>query len=108
MSRKQRNTGPLTKSELNLAESYFYCNAQRSACADEVAVLLDQKTAGSSSLKIPKGRSIYYLGSFLDHDEVLRLRGRTGVCQFIDQEAVNPIILPRSHHVTSLIVSHYH
>ncbi|XP_062713351.1 uncharacterized protein LOC134290267 [Aedes albopictus] len=62
----------------------------------------------NSKLVIPKSSSIHNLCPFLDKDDLLRVRGRTGECRFINQETVNPIILPKAHHVTSLVVSHYH
>ncbi|XP_062711297.1 uncharacterized protein LOC134289465 [Aedes albopictus] len=108
ISEQERSFGPLTSSELAEAENYFYRLAQRSVFADEVAVLLDRKMSENSKLVIPKSSSIHNLCPFLDKDDVLRVRGRTGECRFINQETVNPIILPKAHHVTCLVVSHYH
>lgn len=45
--------------------------------------------------------SIHYFGPFLEQDEAFRVWGMTGTCTFIDQVAVNPIILPWSHHIRS-------
>ncbi|XP_062700012.1 uncharacterized protein LOC115258713 [Aedes albopictus] len=104
----ERATGPLTNLELDLAEKYLYRLAQRSAFSDEVAVLLEKRTKETSSLVIPKSSSIYRLCPFLDEDGVLRVRGRTKACQFANQDAVNPIILPRDHHITRLLVFYYH
>lgn len=36
------------------------------------------------------------------------MRGRTSHCAFITEEAKNPILLPRDHHVTMLIISYVH
>ncbi|XP_062713921.1 uncharacterized protein LOC134290744 [Aedes albopictus] len=104
----ERSTGPLTSLELGLAEKYLYRLAQRSTFSDEVAILLEKRTLETSSLVIPKSSSIYRLCPFLDEDDVLRVRGRTRACQFANQDAVNPIILPRDHHITRLLVFYYH
>ncbi|XP_062715999.1 uncharacterized protein LOC134291796 [Aedes albopictus] len=107
ISKQDRSFGPLTTEELSLSENYFYRLAQRSAYADEVAVLLDRRTTKTSKL-ISKSSSIYHLCPFLGKDDLLRVRGRTAACPFITQEAINPIILPKAHHVTALVVSYYH
>lgn len=59
-------------------------------------------------MSIPKSSSIYQLCPFLDEHDVMRMRGRTAACPYIDKEAINPIILPRDNQVTKLIVDHYH
>lgn len=39
---------------------------------------------------------------------MLRVKGRTKACAFIDRDAAEPVILPRDHHVTRLIISAVH
>ncbi|XP_065095610.1 uncharacterized protein LOC135717448 [Ochlerotatus camptorhynchus] len=68
---EERTAGPLTNSELTMAENYLFRCAQ------------------------------------YEHD-VLRVRGRTSACPFVQQDTVNPIILPRDHQIAHLIISHYH
>lgn len=91
-----------------MAENYLYRLAQRSTYADQVAVLLNSRTTATSKLAISKSSSIYHLCPYLGNDDVLRVRGRTRACPFITQEAINPIILPKAHHVTALVFSYYH
>ncbi|XP_065094574.1 uncharacterized protein LOC135715091 [Ochlerotatus camptorhynchus] len=105
---KQRTGGPLTQQELYRAENFLYRLAQSCEYVDELAILVSNRRIGSEKKSIPKCSSIAYFRPFLDEYDVLRVRGRTAACPLIDYDAVNPVILPRNHHVTRLIVSHYH
>ncbi|XP_062707432.1 uncharacterized protein LOC134287995 [Aedes albopictus] len=99
--------GPLTRDELTNAESYLHQTAQRCSYEEEIAIL-STKHQGSSSKGISKGSTLYRLCPFMDEKGVLRIRGRTSACQFVDSSVVNPIILPREHSVTKLIVLDVH
>ncbi|XP_065077557.1 uncharacterized protein LOC135700826 [Ochlerotatus camptorhynchus] len=105
---EERTIGVLTSSELATAENYLYRLAQGSSYPDEVAVLSGIRASENFTLTIPKNSSIYHLCPFLDEHDVLRVRGRTISCPFVNQDAVNPVILPRDHHITRLVISHYH
>ncbi|XP_062700521.1 uncharacterized protein LOC134284941 isoform X2 [Aedes albopictus] len=98
--------GPLSRDELIMAESYLYQIAQRCTYEDEIAILSTKQEP--SSKEISRSSSLYRLCPFMDEKGVLRIRGRTSACQFIDNSIVNPIILPREHSVTKLIVLDVH
>ncbi|XP_055623321.1 uncharacterized protein LOC129766749 [Toxorhynchites rutilus septentrionalis] len=99
--------GPLTSDELSTAESYLYQIAQRSAYEEEISVLSINHQKPSEKL-VPKSSPLFRLCPFMDEMGVLRIRGRTNVCQFIDSSVANPVILPREHSITRLIVLHIH
>ncbi|XP_062538448.1 uncharacterized protein LOC134206736 [Armigeres subalbatus] len=93
--------GPLRTEELRAAENSIFRLVQRESYAAEISILTQGK-------QIPQNSQLYKSTPFLDDDGVLRMRGRTSGCAFISEEAKNPIILPRDHHVTTLIIAHYH
>ncbi|XP_062541898.1 uncharacterized protein LOC134209893 [Armigeres subalbatus] len=93
--------GPLRTEELRAAENSVFRLVQRESYAAEISILTQGK-------QIPQNSQLYKSTPFLDDDGVLRMRGRTSGCAFISEEAKNPIILPRDHHVTTLIIAHYH
>ncbi|XP_062711101.1 uncharacterized protein LOC134289361 [Aedes albopictus] len=105
---KQRTGGPLTQQELKRAENFLHRLAQSDEYADEMAILFGNRLNGTDKQAIPKSSSIAYFCPFLDETDVLRVRGRTGACPMINYDAVNPIILPRNHRVTHLILLQYH
>ncbi|XP_062710719.1 uncharacterized protein LOC115269391 [Aedes albopictus] len=105
---KQRTGGPLTQQELARAENFLYRLAQSDEYAEEMAILFNNRLCETDKQSIPKSSSIAFFCPFLDESDVLRVRGRTGACPMIDYDAVNPIILPRTHHVTHLILLQYH
>ncbi|CAB4028520.1 Hypothetical predicted protein [Paramuricea clavata] len=51
--------------------------------------------------------SLYTLDPFVDEQGVLRVGGRTRRARF-SESPNNPVILPKSSHITSLIISHVH
>ncbi|XP_058456587.1 uncharacterized protein LOC131433983 [Malaya genurostris] len=48
------------------------------------------------------------LCAILDENGVAHVQGRTKACAFIDRDSAEPIILPRNHHVTKLIIIDTH
>lgn len=48
------------------------------------------------------------MSPWLDEQGVLRMRSRIGACQFVSHDTKQPIILPRTHHITTLVIMHYH
>ncbi|XP_055623075.1 uncharacterized protein LOC129766532 [Toxorhynchites rutilus septentrionalis] len=93
--------GPLSADELNKAEEYLFRLAQHEGFPNEVANLETTKS-------LPKTSPLYQLNPQLDEQGVIRMRTRIGACQFATEAAKKPIILPRDHHITTLIMKHYH
>ncbi|XP_058828122.1 uncharacterized protein LOC131688014 [Topomyia yanbarensis] len=105
--------GELTKEELLAAESYLHRIAQESVYLEKIAALTRAANCDDAyKYHLPKSSSIYQLSPYLDNFDVMRMRGRTGACEYTEPDASCPIILPRNHHVTELIVRsvhwHYH
>ncbi|XP_053691452.1 uncharacterized protein LOC128739970 [Sabethes cyaneus] len=96
--------GGLTCEEIRDAEDFHIRAAQLDTFRDELLVLKrnDLKSA------LPKRSPLYKLNPFVDERGLLRMRGRTGLCEYLSQDTVNPVILPRDHQVTDLIVRNYH
>ncbi|XP_062713286.1 uncharacterized protein LOC109410494 [Aedes albopictus] len=103
--KKQRKPilrGPPSTEELQLAERYVIRQAQREAYPEETATLQHP------SKSIPKTSSLYKLTPWLDDHGLMRMRGRISACAQAIEDSKNPIILPRDHHTTKLIIAHYH
>ncbi|XP_058816775.1 uncharacterized protein LOC131680070 [Topomyia yanbarensis] len=96
--------GSLTGEELKQAANYLYRLAQTEGFPDEMGVL----RAKVDNKVLPKSSSIYTLNPFLDEQHILRMHGRISACEYASMDAKNPIILPKDHHITGLIVQDYH
>ncbi|XP_065093953.1 uncharacterized protein LOC135714509 [Ochlerotatus camptorhynchus] len=107
MRKEQRTSGPLIQQELAKAENYLFRLAQSEAYADEIATLSTRDSTTDPQRKIVRNDPLFR-SAFLDDNGVARVRGRTKACSFVDRDAVEPIILPRHHHITRLIVSDTH
>ncbi|XP_065083544.1 uncharacterized protein LOC135705687 [Ochlerotatus camptorhynchus] len=94
-------TGPLYMEEIRAAEESVIRQAQQDTFAEEIAAIFQGKP-------LPRSSPLFKSSPFIDDSGILRMRGRTSCCRFITDEAKNPIILPRDHHVTTLIITHYH
>ncbi|KXJ74167.1 hypothetical protein RP20_CCG014255 [Aedes albopictus] len=94
--------GPLTQEELSAAESFQFRQAQADVYGEELAVI----SAGNHRLK--KTNSLFKLNPFIDDHGVMRIHSRLGEYDFVDESERNPIVLPRNHHVTYLVVASVH
>ncbi|XP_055590943.1 uncharacterized protein LOC129743023 [Uranotaenia lowii] len=94
----------LSSEEIHQAEDYLLRTAQQDVFRTELNILRrDDRNA-----TIPKQSQLYKLNPFIDEKGLLRMHGRTGACKFLAVEIANPIILPRDHPITNLIVESYH
>ena len=75
--------------------------AQRETFHDEYAAL-------SAGKPIPKKSQLIKLNPSIDDDGVIRSDGRLKFADFLPYDTRFPIILPRGHWVTKLIVKNYH
>ncbi|XP_065093220.1 uncharacterized protein LOC135713930 [Ochlerotatus camptorhynchus] len=101
------NLGPLSTVELSKAEEYLFRIAQDEGFPDDVSTLEQTRSTGSVK-SLSKTSLLYQLEPRLDEKGVLRMRTRIGSCQFATDDAKQSIILPGDHHITALIIKHYH
>ncbi|XP_065074988.1 uncharacterized protein LOC135698779 [Ochlerotatus camptorhynchus] len=101
--------GPLTQEELNHAEQTIYRQVQRQAYPDEVQMLSNVDRDKQPWERIlPKTSLLYKLSPAIDAHGVLRMRGRIEACEWVDETVKNPILLPKGHYVTDLVIADYH
>lgn len=101
--------GPLSQEELAASECFIIMQVQLEAFPDEMKSL-NQRTELEEGLRRPlkKDSSLYKLSPELDEHGLIRMRGRLDKCSLADEALRRPIILPRRHHVTELILHAYH
>ena len=95
---------PLTMEELNEAELQIVCYIQQQHFAEEfrhVNVTSHPTSEGvkTNRYSVKKSSPLYRLEPVKVSDDVLRVGGRL---------KSHPIILPKNHHVTRLIIRHFH
>lgn len=99
----------LSQEELARAEVALWKMAQTEAFPEERITLA--KTSGSPDAKhatVLKSSSIYKTWPYMDVQGILRMRGRIGAADYLPFQARYPVILPKLHAVTTLIVSWFH
>lgn len=108
-SKQNRRTGPLIQEELINSENCLYQRAQRDCFFDEILVLKHNETVSLAERKqFDKSSELRTLSPYLDENNVLRMRGRIDSATVISHDTKRPIILPRRHQITKLLVDHYH
>ncbi|XP_058826881.1 uncharacterized protein LOC131686893 [Topomyia yanbarensis] len=106
---RAKELGNLTSDELRLAEEELWKMAQGDVYPDEIAVLV--QTQGPPDRRhnvVDKTSDIYTKWPFLDENGVLRSRGRIGAAPYTPTEAKFPVILPKQHLITFLLVDWFH
>ncbi|XP_062713285.1 uncharacterized protein LOC134290231 [Aedes albopictus] len=96
-----RSLKVLNQSEFAKAEGTLWRQAQAQAYPEEVQLLEEGQS-------VAKGSSIRTLSPFLDEKGVLRVGGRIEQAPSISYEAKHPVVLPRSHRITYLVVLSFH
>ncbi|XP_055633369.1 uncharacterized protein LOC129773748 [Toxorhynchites rutilus septentrionalis] len=95
------NLGPLEHEELSAAEMFLFRQAQRDD-GEELAAI----SVGNRQLN--KKSRLYKQSPFIDDCGVMRIHSRLGECDFLDESDSHPIILPRDHKITRLVVANVH
>ena len=100
--------------ELNQASIVAIKAVQEETFPDELRALKDATSDHSDvsqRVKQPKEKlkssSLYRLDPFIDKDGVMRVGGRLRHSNFILEEK-HPMLLPKEHHLSILLVKHYH
>ncbi|XP_065174407.1 uncharacterized protein LOC135804458 [Sycon ciliatum] len=99
--KEDRQGGELMPDELAAAETEIIKLAQGEAFHAEMPALRNKQS-------IPERSPLRSLCPYIDEEGVIRCRGRLEFADFLPRDAVNPIILPRHHTVTRLIVQQHH
>ncbi|XP_038120099.1 uncharacterized protein LOC119770042 [Culex quinquefasciatus] len=102
-------TTDLTREELQQAERSLCRIAQSDEYPDEVATLnQNQRVPAEQRRPLEKSSNIVKLCPMLDEAGVLRVKGRIQAADFVPYDARHPVILPRDHPVTALLLDYYH
>ncbi|XP_062708901.1 uncharacterized protein LOC134288340 [Aedes albopictus] len=98
---------PMRQEELQFGEKVLLKQAQREGFLEEIEVL-ENKRDSNSTANIRKSCCLYQLHPILDADGLIRMDGRLALSEAIPFDQKFPIILPRRHTVTALIIQSYH
>ncbi|XP_058449100.1 uncharacterized protein LOC131429066 [Malaya genurostris] len=96
----------LTQDELMESETNLWRMMQAAMYPDEVAVL--GKHGSKKKQDIERSSKLYKLSPFMDEQGVLRVNGRIGAAPYVTYDFKFPIILPRYHRGTALLLDWYH
>ncbi|XP_062557955.1 uncharacterized protein LOC134222821 [Armigeres subalbatus] len=75
--------------------------------ASEIDLLKEPKRSPWST-KLPKSSVLYKLSPFMDGDGLLRMKGRIDACKVVEEVMKHPILLPKHHTITDLIIARFH
>ena len=101
-------TGHLPQPELRAAEELIMKLVQMECYPDEVAALRNKDNGQNGQRAIGKNSAIYRAVPMLDECGLLRERDRIGAVKNVSVSVRHPIILPRRHRVTELLIQRYH
>lgn len=99
----------LTQGELQAAEEAIFRWIQAEAYPDEVfAIKREQLRNSNVTPKLENSSPLRKLSPKMDCAGILRMDGRIGAARFVSYDTKFPIILPKNHYVTALILDWYH
>ncbi|XP_055642660.1 uncharacterized protein LOC129779285 [Toxorhynchites rutilus septentrionalis] len=94
---------------LKAAEILLWKLIQSEVYPDELTILTKNKTVPiCERLILEKSSPLRMLTPMLDDEGVLRVDSRISAAQGVAEDVKFPVILPRKHHVTNLIVDNFH
>ena len=96
-----RQIGEQEPQELKKAERIIICLAQEECFPDKLKSLRNGRGIPSRSI-------VKSLNPILDTEGLLHVNGRLKLAENISEDARNPILLPRKHHITRLIIAYHH
>ncbi|XP_062712088.1 uncharacterized protein LOC134289722 [Aedes albopictus] len=100
---------PLRQKEYVDAENLLFRIAQTDSYPDEMEILLNNRDKPSDKwLNLEKSSALFKLSPFVDEFGVLRVEGRTAHAMYAAFDARFPVIMPKNHPLTVLLLNHYH
>lgn len=96
--RKVKSNAPTTVSEQERAAHVIIQDVQKQTYGKEIKLL-------SKGSQLPHHNKLFHLDVFVDKDGLLKVGGRLSS---IKDSFKHPIVIPKEHHVTKLIISHCH
>ncbi|XP_055588978.1 uncharacterized protein LOC129741278 [Uranotaenia lowii] len=99
--------GYLEQIELAAAEKLVFRIMQNEFYSGEIAKL-KQTNLPIERRRLNRSSPLAKLSPFIDEDGILRMESRITAAAFVSYDTKNPIILPREHYATQLIVLWYH
>ncbi|XP_053685846.1 uncharacterized protein LOC128735386 [Sabethes cyaneus] len=103
------DTVGLTSEEIRKAERTLWMTAQTEAFPDEVFILKKNREEGRTGGKqLGSSSKLFKLSPFLDEHGVLREATRAAEAEILSYDQKFPIILPRKHRITELLLDYYH
>ncbi|XP_012228825.2 uncharacterized protein [Linepithema humile] len=98
--RENRNAGSLTAKKMKRATLRLARIVQSYSFFTEIKALHNQQA-------IPRNSKLLGLAPFLDHDGIIRVRGRLA-CSKLPYAAKHPIVLPSKHNFTKKLIEYEH
>lgn len=101
---------PLRQEEYLKAEQFLWQVAQYAFYPDETKTLKNNRNEPQSSkwMSLEKNSPLYRLSPFADEFGVIRVEGRTANASYATFDARFPVILPKDHPITTLLLKDYH
>ena len=110
-SHKKSQYQPVSVEEIEQAELEIIRQTQDETFKEEIKILQGFKAGDRDSRqhrRAIKGKSsLFRLDPFLDNDGILRVGGRLKGAKY-PMNIKHPVILPRKHHTTELVIQHFH
>ncbi|XP_062704452.1 uncharacterized protein LOC134286795 [Aedes albopictus] len=99
----------LTSGQIQKAERTLWMMAQSESFPDKVAILKRNLERSSDQQKqVGASSSLLKQSAFADEQGVLRVGSRAAEAEVLAYDAKFPIILPRNHQITALLLDFYH
>ncbi|XP_055903410.1 uncharacterized protein LOC129939426 [Eupeodes corollae] len=102
--------GILNGDELNEAQIILFRQVQENAFSEEICSLMKEVNNSSNAGRptVHSSSKIRRLCPYLDNQRLLRAKGRLEAVSIMSSDQKHPIILPRGHHATNLIILQCH
>ncbi|XP_062539146.1 uncharacterized protein LOC134207439 [Armigeres subalbatus] len=102
-------TGTLTQQELLSAEDLLWRQAQMEAFPDEYATIkYNNQHPEKESRLLEKSSLLFKMSPMLNNNGVLRMNSRMVAAPIISTDLKYPVLLPKEHRITMLLVESYH
>ncbi|XP_058449104.1 uncharacterized protein LOC131429071 [Malaya genurostris] len=107
-SKEQRLVGPLSQEELDKGEKTVFRWIQSECYSDEMRALALAGNSANQQIRLEKSSKIRKLSPYLDDSGIIRSDSRIAAAAFASYDTRFPVVLPKAHWATRLLVEWYH